>query len=329
MSATPRPTSRPWPALEPPELAVPAGMQRTPFHAMGTTVSVVLPTAHTRTVAAVQQIFATWEATLSRFRPQSEFSQLNARAGDTVAVGPVLFHVVATALEAARATDGLFDPTMLRQLVLLGYDRSFETLPLQQPRALAVPGPGGAWRSIMLDHARQTVTLPRGCGLDLGGIARGLAVDAAVAYLHEQGVPQALVNAGGDLAILGLLPAASGWPVTVPTRRGTQAVALRHGALATSSRSRRHWRQGREERHHVLDPRSGEPAQEGLWSVSVGAATCAQADVAAKVALLLGPAAGVAFLEHQGLSGLLVAQSGALHRAGAWPDAEGAEEALP
>jgi thiamine biosynthesis lipoprotein len=301
-------------------------MRRTQFRAMGTTISVLLPTEHAGAASATQALFATWEGTLSRFRPESELSRLNARAGAPVAVGPLLFSALETALEAARATDGLFDPTMLRQLAILGYDRSFETLPSCQPRALAVAGPGGGWRAITLDRARHEVTLPRGCGLDLGGIAKGLAVDAAIVQLRELGVERALVNAGGDLTVLGLPPDAIAWPVTVPTRRGAQVVALEHGALATSSRSRRHWRQGHEERHHVLDPRTGTPAEEGLWSVSVGAATCAQADVAAKVALLLGPVAGTAFLERQGLSGLLVEESGARYTAGAWPAAGGEDE---
>ncbi len=320
MSAAPTPARRPWPVPEPPDLAVPAGMCRERFRAMGTTVSLLLPTPQAGAgCRAVQTLFAEWESALSRFRPDSELSRLNARAGRPVGVSPLLYRVVAAALDAARATEGLFDPTLLRQVVILGYDRSFEVLPAVQPPSLRSAGPGGGWRSVALDPDRCAVTLPRGCGLDLGGIAKGLAVDAALSRLQEIGVETALVNAGGDLAVYGRPPDGAPWPVAVPTRTGTQTVTLQHGALATSSVARRRWRQGHQERHHLLDPRTGASAQGHLWSVSVGAATCAQADVAAKAAYLLGPVEGARFLAAHRLSGLLVETGGTCHRAGAWP----------
>lgn len=312
--------NRPWPALESPDLAAPAGMRRERFRAMGTTVSLLLPASQANAGAsAVRDLFAHWENTLSRFQPDSELSRLNARAGMPVAVSELLFHVVETALDAAHATDGLFDPTLLHQLVQLGYDRSFETLPLQAPRTMSTIRPGGAWKAIRLDRERRRIRAPRGIGLDLGGIAKGMAVDAAIARLQAVGIDRALVNAGGDLAVWGLPPDAAFWPISVPMRQGTQTIVLRHGALATSGVSRRHWRQGNQERHHLLDPRSGLPAQGSLRTVSVGAARCAQAEVAAKVAFVLGPVAGARFLEAQGLRGLLVEEGGAWRTAGGWP----------
>ena len=326
MSAAPAPTRRPWPAPEPPDLAVPAGMRRERFRAMGTTVSLLLPTPQASAgYRAVQALFAEWESALSRFNPTSELSWLNAQAGRTVRVSPLLYRVVAAALDAARATEGLFDPTLLRQVVILGYDRSFEVLPAVQPPSPHSAGPGGGWRAVALNPECCEVTLPRGCGLDLGGIAKGLAVDAALTRLREIGVERALVNAGGDLAVHGLPPDSASWPVTVPTRRGTQTVVLQHGALATSSVARRRWRQGRQERHHLLDPRTGTSATGHLWSVSIGAATCAQADVAAKAAYLLGPVEGARFLAAHRLSGLLVEADGTCHTAGTWPAPAGEE----
>jgi thiamine biosynthesis lipoprotein len=310
---------RPWPTLETPDLTVPPGMRREQFRAMGTTISLLLP-EHRANVGteAVRSLFAQWEQTLSRFRPESELSQLNAHAGSPMAVNPLLYDVVETALQAARATDGLFDPTLLRQLVVAGYDRSFETLSHRLPRALTVPGPGGAWREIQMDAASGQVTLPPGSGLDLGGIAKGMAVDAALERLQDLDIAAALVNAGGDLAVYGSPAEGSDWPIAVPTRHGTYTVALRHGAVATSGIGRRRWRQGPEQRHHLLDPRTGQPAH-GLWSVSVGAQRCVQAEVAAKVACILGPEAGARFLTDNGLSGLLVRQDGICETASGWP----------
>jgi thiamine biosynthesis lipoprotein len=125
--------------------------------------------------------------------------------------------------------------------------------------------------------------------------------------------------------VLGRPPNGEAWPIAVQSRAGTQTVTLERGALATSGVARRRWRQGAQERHHLLNPRTGEPARSGLWSVSVGAATCAQAEVAAKVACVLGLEAGAAFLRAHGLAGLLIHQSGAWQTTGGWPAPMGAE----
>jgi thiamine biosynthesis lipoprotein len=299
------------------------------FPAMGTTVTVLLP-ARDRALGLeiVRGLFAEWEEALSRFRQESELSRLNARAGQPTTVSPLLYSVLATALEAAHATSGLYDPTLLGQLVRLGYDRSFDALPAELPAELPPErpephsrpaAPGGGWRAIHLSAARREVTLPPGVGLDFGGIAKGMAVDAASSALRDRGIEAALVNAGGDLAVLGQ-PADQGeWPVLVSGRARTWVVGLTSGALATSGVARRHWLQGGQQRHHLLDPRTGLPAETGLWSVSVTAARCQQAEVAAKVAFVLGPVAGAAFLVEHGLSGLFARADGGWRTVGAWP----------
>src|SRR6185437_5996519 len=107
--------------------------------------------------------------------------------------------------------DGLYDPTLLHTLTRLGYDRTFDDLAAAQDEPPAGAGarsvpPVGGWRGIVVDRATRRVTLPAGVGLDFGGIAKGMAVDAALARLRGMGVSCALVNAGGDLAVLGLPP---------------------------------------------------------------------------------------------------------------------------
>jgi thiamine biosynthesis lipoprotein len=303
--------------------APPQGMVATSFPAMGTSVTTLLPArSQLEGQDLVRGLFAEWEETLSRFRPESELSRLNGRAGETTTVSPLLYRVLARALEAAHATGGLYDPTLLGQLVRLGYDRSFDLLQAEQamlePRTRPA-APGGGWRAIRLNAARREVTLPPGVGLDFGGIAKGMAVDAAIAALRAQGIAAALVNAGGDLALLGQLPNQAEWPVLVSGRARTWVVGLAGGALATSGVARRHWLQGGRERHHLLDPRTGLPAETGLWSVSVAAARCAQAEVAAKVAFVLGPVAGASFLVEHGLPGLFTRVDGGWRTVGAWP----------
>jgi thiamine biosynthesis lipoprotein len=304
------------------DFAIPAGLKRIEFAAMGTTVSLLLPEdSADHGGALVRALFEEWEQVLSRFRPESELGRLNARAGEPVIVSPLLCAVLETSLRAAAATQGLYDPTLLRQIIAVGYTASFETLPADQAPAdpFAVPLLGGAWRQIALDAAQRRVTLPPGVGLDFGGIAKGMAVDAAIARLMDAGFTCLLVNAGGDLAVRGLPPAMDAWPLSVPGRDGGWTVPLATGALATSGIARRRWRQGGVLRHHLLDPRTGEAAMSGLWSVSVAAGQCAQAEVAAKVAFILGPVRGAGFLEAHGLAGVLVAEDGSRIPVGSWP----------
>lgn len=312
---------RPLAPPDPAPFVVPEGMRAEAFKAMGTTVSVLLPAARAAAgVAAVQALFDEWERTLSRFQPESELSRLNACAGEPVAVSGLLCTVLMNALAAADATGGLYDPTLLNQLVALGYDRDFDALPADQRPSAARPRPGGHWRDVRVDRSRRSVTLPAGIALDFGGIAKGMAVDAALARLRDMGIQPALVNAGGDLAVLGLPPGYESWPLAVPGRDTSWTVPLIHGAMATSGVAHRHWTQGGERRHHLLDPRTGLPATGGLWSVSVVASRCEQAEVAAKVAFILGPKRGAAFLRERRLAGLLVREDGGWSVAGAWPE---------
>jgi FAD:protein FMN transferase len=295
-------------------------MIRDEFPAMGTTISSLLPAAGAADgAAAVRALFAEWERRLSRFLPDSELSRLNRRSGEPVQVSPLLFAVLTTAVSAARATGGIFDPTLLRQLVRVGYDRSFEEMPPLVPASPAVLHPGGGWQGLRMDATQRRVTLPAGVEVDLGGIAKGMAVDAALARLGELGITSGLVNAGGDLALLGSPPGGEEWPIAVPGRDAGWTVPLRRGAMATSGIAHRRWRQGTRRRHHLLDPRTGAPAESGLWSVTVVAGRCEQAEVAAKVAFILGPESGAEWLRARGLAGLLVCEDGAWQVAGPWP----------
>jgi FAD:protein FMN transferase len=315
------PSSRPSVDRPLPEFSLPKGLREERFSAMGTWVSALLPAAQAEESAElVHALFAAWEQTLSRFSSESELSRLNDHAGEPVEVSPLLFRVLTTALEAARATRGLYDPSLLHHLVRVGYDRTFDELPRALPAGPKVLEPGGGWRGIQMDVTRRVVTLPRGAGVDLGGIAKGMAVDAAIEQLGARGIDSALVNAGGDLAVLGLPPGLDSWPIAVVGKGTSWTVPLHHGAMATSGITRRRWLQGTQQRHHLLDPRTGEPAESGLWSATAVAASCGQAEVAAKVAFLLGADAGAAWLGGRHLAGLLVREDGSWRAVGSWPE---------
>jgi thiamine biosynthesis lipoprotein len=286
---------------------------------MGTDVHVVAP-ARRLDVAAdtVHALFTAWERVLSRFRADSELTNLNRSCGAPFVASPILFDAVVTAVSAAAATGGLFDPTLLFDLERVGYDRSFVDLPKAQPETRLAPAGGGAWRAIELDRSTRIIVLPRNAAVDLGGIAKGMAVDAALDLLGTIGVQSALVSAGGDLSVRGLPPDLGSWPVAVG-EDGETTVPLVRGALATSSRLRRTWRQGDLQRHHILDPRTGEPARTGVREATIAATSCAQAEAAAKAVFVLGPLLAGELVARNGLAARIAMDDGGTATFGPWP----------
>ena len=305
-----------------PALSATAPLVEHVFRAMGTGVSLLLPADRIDAARLARRSIEAWDARFSRFRADSELSLLNATAGD--ARGHVasdeLFDAVSVALRAARATDGWFDPLLGARLVELGYDRTFDDIPQRPAADRPEPWTPGRWLEIRLEPATRRIHLPAGTAVDLGGIAKGMAVDAALAVLVGAGVPRAAVNAGGDLAVHGAPAATDAWPILVEGA-GRRVVTVRQGALATSTVLERRWRVGADARHHLLDTTTALPSKSGLVLVSVAAGTCVEAEVAAKVALLRGPLDGARFLETRGLAGLLVADDGHEWRVGAGLDA--------
>jgi thiamine biosynthesis lipoprotein len=302
----------------PPELAVPSGYTAARFRAMDCDVRVLLPHRHRTQAFAVARLFSEWDRRLSRFRPASDLGRLNAAAGRPAKVSRLLGEILGRALAAAEATDGVFDPTLGGRIAELGYAETFARAGRGAALAPAPARPRpGRWRDVRVGPA-GTVTVPAGVAIDLGGIAKGMAVDRSLGLLQALGVRSALVSAGGDLAATGTLPDGRAWPVAVEGAEPEGTVLLRRGAIATSSVERRRWRVHGRALHHLLDPRTGDPAASGVERATVVAATCEQAEVAAKTALVLGAERGAAFLEERGLRGLLVA-GGAATAVGGWP----------
>jgi thiamine biosynthesis lipoprotein len=302
-----------------PELAQLDEMRSYRFAAMGTDVHVVLPEASGEAITPLRELFASWEATLSRFRPNSELSRLNARSGEPVVVSPVLFEVVSASVEGARATDGAFDPTLLRQLVRIGYSEPFDQMHHDATPVAGFCVRGGGWQWIELDRRSRTITVPIGSALDFGGIAKGMAVDAALELLDRRGDTPALVCAGGDLSVRGLPVRHRSWPVLVGDDPAGQVVALVRGALATSGIARRSWLQGGRRRHHLIDPATGESAENELREVTVAAENCRTAEVAATAAFVLGADLGSELLARKRLAGRFAYRDGAQSTVGAWP----------
>jgi thiamine biosynthesis lipoprotein len=243
------------------------------FAAMGTEVECLVDGDAGDRFAEVEREFERLETLLSRFRHDSELARLN-RIGRLVA-GADLLHVTRLALDGRERTNGLFDPTVHDAVVAAGYDCSFELLADgngsgHSPAARCSGGVEIRGRAIWLEP---------GFRLDLGGIAKGYAVDRAAAILAPAG--PCLVNAGGDVAVSG-----GAWPVAIEDAGIT--VELTGGGLATSGRDRRRWVRGGEEQHHLIDPRTGRPAATDVLHATVIATTAVEAEILAKVAFLTG-----------------------------------------
>jgi thiamine biosynthesis lipoprotein len=254
-------------------------IQKHAFRAMGTDVELFLrPTSGGTSSAfeAVELEFERLEQLLSRFRPDSELSRLN-RAG-TLEVSSELAHVVELALTARRLTGGLFDPCVHDALVAAGYDRTFAQI---VPDGADTPPPGPTCGGGVSVDGRR-ISLEAGAAIDLGGIGKGYAAERAADLLASAG--PCLVDAGGDIAVRG----AQTWPVGVETGDGTVTLALDGGALATSGTDRRRWVRNGEERHHLIDPRTGRSAASDLLRVTVFADDAVQAEVLAKLLFLSG-----------------------------------------
>jgi thiamine biosynthesis lipoprotein len=234
-----------------------------------------------RAMAEAQWEVRRLETIFSRFDPDSELSELNRRGA--VRAGPELLEVVDLALAARHRTSGRFDPTVHDALVAAGYDRTFEEVASAEgrggsPRVFAAVRCAG---SVRVDRGTRNIELDPGVRLDLGGIAKGYAVDRAAKILGELG--PCLVDAGGDIAARG-----GGWPIGLDTGDGTLTLELGDGAVATSGRDRRHWTRGNEELHHIIDPATGLPAAGDLLRVTAVAATATEAEVRAKALFLAG-----------------------------------------
>jgi FAD:protein FMN transferase len=305
-----------------------AGAER---DALGTTARVAVwpPGELTAALRAVDAELDRLDRQASRFRADSELSRIHLAPGPVHQLSRGLAEAVRVALVAAAWTGGLADPTVGGALVALGYDRDFAAI---GPGPMAAgPGPGRApgWNSVSLTGA--VLRLPAGVCLDLGATAKGLGADRAAAAAGRAVCRPAagggvLVSLGGDIAVA-VRPPLGGWPVTVgdssdpgsdPGGGPGQVVRLTGGGLATSSVTGRRWQRAGRPVHHIIDPRTGFPA-DGPWrTVSVAAASCAEANAASTAAIVAGRDA-VAWLALTGLPARLISHDGEVRLMGGWP----------
>ena len=227
------------------------------FRAMGCAVEAQLQTDQEGTglLAALPAQFEALEAQLSRFRTDSDLMKLNACAGQWTPVSEALYQNIAAAKQAARLTNGLYNPLVLPALIASGYDRSFEKLDAVQS---GKTGTIGDWHAIQLRRQTQEVYLPAGGALDLGGIAKGWTAELIADQLVQYGA--CLISIGGDIAVRGAPVGETGWQISIADPDQSASICeltLRDSAVVTSGIDYRRWQTvDGQPRHHIIDPRT-------------------------------------------------------------------------
>jgi len=243
------------------------------------------------------------EGRFTRFLPDSELARLNAGDGRYLPVSPEMFAMLEAALWAFHESEGLVNAAVLPALLSAGYDRPFR-LGLTEPATAASVQLPPLPAVLLLDAATRSAALAPGAALDLGGIAKGALADLLIDELGDN----AVCNLGGDLRVRGSGPDGDGWHIGLCDR---SIIALTEGAVSTSGITRRRWGQSA---HHLIDPRTGMPARTDLAEVSVVTDSALRGEVYAKSAMLLGSAAGLAFLEAKGVHFASVPAVGSANR---------------
>jgi thiamine biosynthesis lipoprotein len=284
-------------------------------------MSGTLATEHPEDLAFAADRLSFWldeiDTSANRFRADSELSILNARSE---AIASSTFELaLLSAQTASIATEGLCDPTVLPSLLALGYDADFADVRSRRDSPLLPRRPAPGVAALSIDVASHRVSLAPGVQLDLGATAKALAADLVADDLAKRG--GVLVEIGGDVALRGHGPHGA-WSVGVSDTLSVHAaqprVSIAGGGIATSSRASRTWRAGGRHVHHIIDPRTGEPANGPYVVASVSSESCLRANAFATAALIWGDDAPY-HLAQARCAARLVRSDGTVEFVGGWP----------
>lgn len=282
------------------------------FRAMGCRVEIQLET-DTDGLEILNKIPAElehYEAMMSRFRHDSELSNLNRQVGQWVKVSETLFDVIQQAKHGARRTDGRYNPLILRQMIANGYGTSFEDIHYPITRRTS---PAISWMAIRLRSKTHEVYLPLGSAIDLGGIAKGWVSAEIADHLNQHGA--CLVNIGGDITVRGTPSGQDGWEIDIndpTTGHSLTSLFLKDTTIITSGIDYRRWTTSDGvHKHHIIDPQTGHSAITDVLTVSVIHPHAPSAEVFAKAILLMQSEAGLKWIhQHWRTKALVVRQDG-------------------
>lgn len=284
------------------------------FNSMSTNVVIVISHELANDdMESIYQLFELIEMTCSRFRNDSELSLLNAQIDKEIVVSPSMFSILTEAEKVYWESNGFFNPGILSALENNGYRQSIEFVRGQTLEMLSRPV-GIQSLPYTLNEVKQTVIL--NTRIDLGGIAKGWVIDRASQLLEQYG--NGFINVGGDIRIFGTLPRPLNIGIEHPMNLAhmISSVHVSGGAIATSTSAKRKWFVDGELKHHLIDPKTGDSSESYILSATVTAPTAVEADVWAKVILLLGVKDGPIKVKEKRLGAVLINQNCQIWRGG-------------
>ena len=289
-------------------------MKTKSFQAMGSKIFIALDIPENTNVLLFDhapQWFVEWEAILSRFLHGSELNRLNQQHNSWISVSNVLWDVLQCARDAYTLSNGLVNAAMLKAIEKIGYTQDFSKQPetVKNKNLFKENQANFGFENIQFDPSRQSVYLPGGCSLDLGGVAKGWAAQQAMLRLSR--IESALVNAGGDIAISSEQQSGDPWLIGVTDPLNPeihlQVLQVKSGGVATSGKDYHKWQINGKWVHHILDPRTGQPALTDVLTATILSSSVLEAETAAKTTFILGSQTGSQWLKsHPEFTGLFI-----------------------
>lgn len=240
---------------------------------------------------------------MSVYRNESEVSRINRlKQGQMIAVSDELLEVIGRSIQISRLSFGAFDLTSAPVIELWGFGRKGRIENLPSPEEIKESLSMVGYRNIIIDRRKKEIGFAQeGMKIDLGGIAKGYAVDRAIEILKKEKINNALIDAGGDVYCLGLNAKKVPWVIGIKDPRHSSRVIrtlkLRDEACATSGDYEKFFLKNGRRFSHLIDPRTGWPVQNGIISVTVLAASCLEADALATAVFVLGKKKGLKLID--------------------------------
>jgi thiamine biosynthesis lipoprotein len=291
--------------------------QRIDFEAMGTSFFCVLVGADQSVCDAVYSLANELESKWSRFIPDSEVMRINNNPDSSQQVSDATLRLVNEMKLGFQLTQGLYSGNILGELIDLGFAKS-RSNPENVTNWVARAKTSADLSDVEIDLEAKSVCVPTGVALDAGGIGKGLAADLLSDYAMQLGAMGVAVFAGGDVAVKGMASGAAGWKVNISDPQDAEkfisSVALSRGGLATSSPFG--WKSG--SAHHIIDPRTHRSSESDVLQATVISQNAAQAEVLAKMCVILGTQEGITRIDALGVAALIVDDTNQVHTSENW-----------
>ena len=291
--------------------------QRIDFQVMGTNFFCLVVGGNNEICDAVYQLANELETKWSRYISTSELMRINNNPNSMIQVSDATLRLVNEMKNGFEVTQGIFSGNILGELIDLGFANSRinpENVTNWQARAKSVAD----LSDVEIDLQNKSVSVPSGVALDSGGIGKGLAADLMSDYAMQLGAMGIAVFAGGDVAVKGMAPDAAGWKVNISdpgdVDKFIDTISLSRGGLATSSPMG--WRI--KDAHHIIDPRTHKSSDSDVLQATIIAQNASQAEVLAKMCVILGSHEGISRIDSLGVAALVIDNTNQVHTSQHW-----------